>query len=86
MVRPEIITLMRLIFTFPTLHKLLAAEKALRSSEDERLRCRPTPTPPALSADICGMSLELMQADYRDLALSSLEKAKLSPLGSHLVP
>jgi len=77
---------MRLIFTFPTLHQVLSAEKALRTSGNEHLRCRPTPTPPGLSADICGMSLELMHPDYRDLALSSLEKANLIPRGTHQLP
>jgi len=74
---------MRLIFTFPTLHKVLSAEKTLRTSQDEHLRCRPTPTPPGLSADICGMSLELMDPDYQDLALSSLARANLIPRGVH---
>ena len=76
---------LRLIFTFPTLHKVLSAEKTLRTSGDERLRCRPTPTPAALSQDICGMSLELMSLDSRELALSFLEKANLAPRGTHLI-
>jgi len=75
--------MMRLIFTFPTLHKVLSAEKKLRVSGDERLRCRPTPTPPGLSNDICGMSLELISPENRDLALNFLEQANLAPRGVH---
>jgi hypothetical protein len=74
---------MRLIFTFPTLHKVLAAEKALRTSNDERLRCRPTPTPPGLSHDICGMSLELLNPENSPLAEQVLTEANLEPRGKH---
>jgi Protein of unknown function (DUF3343) len=74
---------MRLIFTFPTLHKVLSAEKTLRASADDRLRCRPTPTPPGLSHDICGMALEIMIPENRDAALNFLEQANLAPKGVH---
>jgi hypothetical protein len=74
---------MRLILTFPTLHQVLAAEKALRISKDERLRCRPTPTPPGLSHDICGMSLELISPENQDLAEAALKQANINPHGIH---
>ena len=76
---------MRLILTFPTLHKVLSAEKTLRTSGDERLRCRPTPTPPGLSHDICGMSLELMNPANRDLAELLLQQANMQPKGIYLL-
>lgn len=73
----------RLIITFPTLHKVLAAEKALRTAAEMRFACRPTPTPPGLSADICGMSIELLDSAQKESALSYLQSVKLSPSGIH---
>ena len=74
---------MRLLLTFATLHKVLAAEKSLRTSADEKLRCRPTPTPPGLSEDICGMSLELLDAGAADYAVGVLTRVNLAPRGVH---
>ncbi|MBU6452646.1 MAG: DUF3343 domain-containing protein [Cyanobacteria bacterium REEB67] len=74
---------MRLLLTFATLHKVLAAEKTLRTTADEKLRCRPTPTPAALSQDICGMSLELLDPTASASAVQVLKQANLSPRGVH---
>jgi hypothetical protein len=76
---------MRLIFTFSTLHQVLAAEKKLRASVAPKFTCRPTPTPPGLSADICGMSLELLDLVEQDAAGRVLAEAGLSPHGQHLI-
>ena len=76
---------MRLIFTFPTLHKVLAAEKLLRQSGDDRLKCRPTPTPPGLSPDICGMSLEVMDSNSKESAEQFLRQAANAPFGVHFL-
>lgn len=77
---------MRLLFTFPSLHQVLAAEKALRLSAQQHLRCRPTPTPPGLSQSICGMSVELLDVNAEKEALDFLAKQNINPSGSHLLP
>ncbi len=71
----------RLILTFESLFRVMAADRALK----DRIRCRPTPTPPGLSADICGMSIELIEPAQQQQALALLEDAGLSPSGIHLV-
>ena len=71
----------RLILTFETLFQVLAADRALR----DKIRSRPTPTPPGLSASICGMSIELLDPDQKELALRSLSEASLKPSGVHQV-
>ncbi|MFA7340946.1 MAG: DUF3343 domain-containing protein [Candidatus Obscuribacterales bacterium] len=75
----------RLILTFPTLHQVLAAERALRESGDKNLRCRPTPTPPGLSESICGMAIEIFSGEQKDSAIKFLIDHKLEPSGCHLV-
>jgi hypothetical protein len=60
---------------------VLAADKALEG----RVDFRPTPTPPGLSADICGMSIELLKFDQKDIALSYLTEANLEPMGIHVI-
>lgn len=75
----------RLILTFPTLHQVLAAERALRDSGDKELRCRPTPTPPGLSESICGMAIEIFACEQKDCAIKFLSSHKLEPSGCHLV-
>ena len=72
----------RLILTFETLFKVLAADKLLRT----KVSCRPTPTPAGLSSSICGMSLELLDAAQHEVALSSLRNAGLEPSGIHEIP
>ena len=69
----------RLILTFPTLPRVLAADKTLR----DRIDCRPTPTPSGLSADICSISLELLDQAQRQQALDILNAAALPPSGVH---
>jgi hypothetical protein len=69
----------RLILTFPTLTQVLAADKMLR----DHVQCRPTPTPAGLSADICGVSIELLEQQQKQQALSILEEAQLKPSGIH---
>jgi len=54
---------MRIIVTFPSLHRVLAAEKSLKSAAGEAFQIRPTPTPPGLSSAICGMSIEILSAE-----------------------
>lgn len=75
----------RLILTFPTLHQVLAAERALRESGDSSLRCRPTPTPPGLSESICGMAIEIFAKEEQAKAIEFLRSQKLEPSGCHLV-
>jgi hypothetical protein len=77
---------MRLIFTFPTLQNLLAAEKALRLSGDDKLKCRSTPTPPGLEQTICGVSIELFASEHESHARQFLEQLGLPPKGVHRVP
>ncbi len=69
----------RLILTFPTLHQVLAAERALRESGDSSLRCRPTPTPPGLSESICGMAIEIFAKEEQEKAIEFLRSQNLSP-------
>jgi len=75
----------RLIFTFPTLHQVLAAERVLRESGNKNLRCRPTPTPPGLSESICGMAIEIFACEQKDTAINFLINHKLEPSGCHLL-
>ncbi len=76
---------MRTILTFPTLHQVLAAEKSLRCSDATKSSVRPTPTPPGLSAAICGMALELLEKENRQAVLDCLAKAGLDPAGVYEV-
>jgi hypothetical protein len=75
----------RLILTFETLHKVLAAEKALRAERARSFQCRPTPTPPGLSESICGMSIELLQIDRKKEIVSFLTEQGLPPSGAYEV-
>ncbi len=76
---------MRTILTFSTLHRVLAAEKALRSVDVTRSSIRTTPTPPGLSVAICGMALEILEKENRQAVLDCLSKADLNPAGVHEV-
>lgn len=76
---------MRTILTFSTLHRVLAAEKRLRDSDDTKTAVRPTPTPPGLSSAICGMSLEILEKDKQALVLDSLASGNLKPEGVYEV-
>ena len=69
----------RLIMTFETLFQVLAADKALKG----KVSSRPTPTPPGLSAAICGMSIEILEPEQKELALKHLANASLTPAGIH---
>lgn len=82
---PQMNTNQRLILTFTTLHRVLAAELALRESGDKDLRCRPTPTPPGLSESICGMAIEIFDLEQQDKAVQFLSGRKLEPSGCHLI-
>ena len=73
---------MRLILTFPSLQQVLKAEKLLRTAESQ-FSCRTTPTPPGLSADICGMSLELLEPGLKDEIVDFLGRKDLIPMGVH---
>ena len=70
----------RIILTFVNLHALLAAEKRLQESASG-FRVRPTTTPPGLSADICGMSLEVLSVELEEEILEFLDAETLSPSG-----
>lgn len=77
---------LRIILTFSSLQQVLKAEKQLRLTGDVRFACRATPTPPGLSADICGMSLELTYQDP-DLSKPSASADVVHFLNSkHLTP
>ena len=69
----------RLILTFETLFQVLSADKALKS----HFKCRPVPTPPGLSNDICGISLELLDTSERFEALNRLQENQLAPQAIH---
>jgi hypothetical protein len=71
----------RLILTFPTLFKVLAADKLLQG----KVHCRTTPTPAGLSADICGVAIELLNRGQQDSALDLLRNNDLPPAGIHEV-
>ncbi|MGH9551344.1 MAG: DUF3343 domain-containing protein [Terriglobales bacterium] len=73
----------RLIITFETLHKVLAADKALRADPHHNFRCRTTPTPPGLSHSICGMSLELLEHEQASAIIQFLSDKNLAPEGVH---
>ena len=72
---------MQIILTFPTIHQVLSAEKALRLNNDVILRCRTTPTPPGLSSSICSMSLEILDPEDKEAVLSFLQERSLGPSG-----
>lgn len=74
---------MRVIFTFPSLHLVLKAEKLLREADDRRILARATATPPGLSSDICGMSIELLDPEHKTIAIRYLEERELMPQGVH---
>ncbi|CAN5376443.1 hypothetical protein BH11CYA1_BH11CYA1_38450 [soil metagenome] len=75
----------RLLLTFSTLHRVLAAERFLRESGDKNFSCRPTPTPPGLSESICGMSIEVFAGDQMDSVVLFLRGKNLEPSGCHFV-
>lgn len=67
----------RLILTFETMFQVLAADKLLRTE----FLCRPVPTPAGLSSDICGISLELLEPETREIALDRLNALNHIPKG-----
>jgi len=71
----------RLVFSFHTLHQVLSAEKALRTS----FGCRVTPIPPGIGESICGMAIEILNPQERDLVVNLLAKNNLAPVGIHEV-
>lgn len=73
----------RTILTFSTLHNVLAAERALQANPDKSFKCRPTPTPPGLSSDICGMSVELLEPFILQDILQYLNQSGMPPRGVH---
>jgi hypothetical protein len=75
----------RVILTFETLHQVLAADKALRADRSNAFKCRPTPTPPALSESICGMAIELLEPARKEELLQFLAEKRLPPKGVHEV-
>ena len=75
----------RVLLTFESLHKLLAAEKSISTFDNQKknYRVRPTPTPPQYSNKVCGMSLEILSPDFLDQILEHLRVAELEPENVH---
>lgn len=71
----------RLILTYETVYQVLAADKCLKTIAN----CRTIPTPSGLSSSICGIAIEILEREKKDLALSALESAQLFPDGVHLL-
>lgn len=74
---------MRIIMTFETTHKLLAAEKVLKSAPERAFRFRPTPTPPGLTDSVCGMSLEILSLDQKPDIIDFLSQHQIQPKAVH---
>ena len=72
----------RILLTFPTLHAVLAAEKALRTAS-EGFQCRVTPTPAGLGYSICGMSLEILRPEDEGKITDFLTQKQILPSGVH---
>jgi hypothetical protein len=72
----------RLILTFSTLHKVLAAQKVL-ASHQTNFRCRVTPTPAGLGDSICGMAIEILDTEMKDRIIACLARVDLKPSGIH---
>ncbi len=71
----------RLILTFKTLQRVMAAEKILRF--EKGFKCRVTPVPHGLSDTVCGMAVELLNDTEKTAALTALEAINLSPSAVH---
>lgn len=84
MVYPFLQKMPRLILTFPTLHAVLAAEKALRTAS-QGFQCRVTPTPTGLGHSICGMSLEILRLEEKSAVIDFLKENFICPEGIHHV-
>ena len=72
---------MRIILTFETTHKVLAAEKALKSAKERNFRFRPTPTPPGLTESVCGMALEVLSTEQKQDIIDFLDSQRIAPKG-----
>ncbi len=77
--------MIRHILTFSNLHRVLAAEQALREATGKNYRCRPTPTPPGLDQAICGMSIEILDPEQLGEIVEYLKGFSLPPAGVHRV-
>ena len=75
----------RVLLTFESLHKLLAAEKSISELNRKTLFVRPTPTPPQFADTVCGMSLEILSLDSKDEILKHLKFSNLEPENIHEV-
>jgi hypothetical protein len=84
LVYPFLQKMQRLILTFPTLHAVLAAEKAARTAP-QRFQCRVTPTPAGLGYSICGMSLEILRLEEESPIIDFLRQNRCPPEGIHHV-
>jgi hypothetical protein len=69
----------RLIVTFENVFAVMAAIKALQ----DQFACRITPTPPGLTSDICGMSIEILDQSELDKVEKFLEQSKIKSTGFH---
>lgn len=59
----------------------MAAEKILRSLQEPKIACRPVPTPSNISSSICGMSIEILDCDKKQVAIDILMASKQPPAG-----
>jgi hypothetical protein len=84
LVYPFLQKMQRLILTFPTLHAVLAAEKAVRTAP-QGFQCRVTPTPAGLGYSICGMSLEILSLEEESAVVDFLRLNRVPPEGIHRV-
>lgn len=75
----------RVLLTFETLHKLLAAEKSVKELDRNSILVRPTPTPPSISEAVCSMSLEILDPELSERILLHLEQVGLVPRAVHKI-
>lgn len=73
----------RVLLTFESLHKLLAAEKSISEAGNRAFLVRPTPTPPEIADTVCGMSLEILSRDLKEPIVEHLNNSNLKPKDIH---
>ena len=73
----------RVLLTFESLHKLLAAEKSIIEVGNRAYLVRPTPTPPEIADTVCGMSLEILSLELKESIVKHLNDSQLKPKDIH---
>lgn len=71
----------KVILTFESVHQVMAAEKILRSSQEPKIACRPVPTPSSISTSICGMAIEILDCEKKQVAIDILMASSQPPAG-----